>query len=394
MPIRTELWRIDNGLEKVSFSALEAEKKLQSILEKDISIVDPGLMVIGRQVLTSFGKYIDLLGIDSEGHLAILELKRDRTPRDVVAQTLDYASWVQELTYDDIIKVYATYDTTQDFESAFEETFGSAPPETLNEDHKILIVSAELDNHTERIVNYLSSNYGVPINAVFFQYFKEEKGEYLSRSWLIDPVKVETQASKVVKSPGKEQWNGVDYYVSFGEGTRRNWEDAVKYGFIAAGGGKWYSNTLSLLPVGARIFVYVPQAGYVGVGIVKEEVKPVKHFSINIDGASTPILRLPLNAGEMVLEELSSIAFLYVRRAIDTKLTYVLFAYWIDRYWIAAEEYILAVRKTDHMSYVTLEAVAKNFIAKERKDGYRFSPDDIESFLREEKRHKRRRARK
>lgn len=299
MPIKTEMWRIDNGLEKVSFSSLEAEKKLESVLDKDISIIDPGLMVIGRQVTTSYGKYIDLLAIDSEGHLAILELKRDKTPRDVVAQTLDYASWVQGLTYDDVIKIYATYDTTKNFESAFEETFGSPPPDTLNEDHRILIVAAELDNHTERIVNYLSSNYGVPINAVFFQYFKEGQSEYLSRSWLIDPVQVETQASKVVKSRGKEQWNGVDYYVSFGEGTRRNWEDAVKYGFIAAGGGKWYSNTLSLLPVGVRIFVYVPQTGYVGVGVVKEEVTRVNDFMIDINGTPTPILQLPHNAPDM-----------------------------------------------------------------------------------------------
>ncbi len=299
MPIKTEMWRIDNGLEKVSFSSLEAEKKLESILDKDISIIDPGLMVIGRQVTTSFGKYLDLLAIDSEGHLAILELKRDKTPRDVVAQTLDYASWVQGLTYDDIIKIYATYDTTRDFESAFEETFGTPPPETLNEDHKILIVAAELDNHTERIVNYLSSNYGVPINAVFFQYFKEGQSEYLSRSWLIDPVQVETQASKVVKSRGKEQWNGVDFYISFGDDKRRNWEDAVKYGYIAAGGGKWYSNTLSLLPVGARVFVCVPKVGYVGVGIVKDEVVRVNDFMVDVDGKPTPILQLPHNAPDM-----------------------------------------------------------------------------------------------
>ncbi len=299
MPIKTEMWRIDNGLEKVSFSSLEAEKKLESILDKDISIIDPGLMVIGRQVITSFGKYIDLLAIDSEGHLAILELKRDKTPRDVVAQTLDYASWVQGLTYENIIKIYATYDTTQDFETAFEETFGTPPPETLNEDHRLLIVAAELDNHTERIVNYLSSNYGVPINAVFFQYFKEGQSEYLSRSWLIDPVQVETQASKVVKSRGKEQWNGVDFYISFGDDKRRSWEDAVKYGFIAAGGGKWYSNTLSLLPIGARVFVCIPKAGYVGVGIVREQVVRINDFMVDVDGVQTPILQLPLNAPDM-----------------------------------------------------------------------------------------------
>ena len=92
-------------------------------------------MVIGRQVPTSFGKYIDLLAIDSEGHLAIIELKRDRTPRDVVAQTLDYASWAQGLTYEDIKMIFSQYETTMEFESAFEEKFGSGLLESINEEH-------------------------------------------------------------------------------------------------------------------------------------------------------------------------------------------------------------------------------------------------------------------
>ena len=78
MPIKTEIWRIDKGLEKVSYSSLEAEKKLESILDEDISIIGPDLLIIGRQVPTSFGKYIDLLAIDSDGHLAIIELKETR----------------------------------------------------------------------------------------------------------------------------------------------------------------------------------------------------------------------------------------------------------------------------------------------------------------------------
>ena len=39
----------------------------------------------------------DLLGIDSEGNLVIVELKRDKAPREVVAQLLEYAAWANEL---------------------------------------------------------------------------------------------------------------------------------------------------------------------------------------------------------------------------------------------------------------------------------------------------------
>jgi hypothetical protein len=45
-------------------------------------------------------------------------------------------------------------------------------------------LAAELDSSTERIINYLSDRFGVPINTVFFRYFKEAKNEYLAHSWL------------------------------------------------------------------------------------------------------------------------------------------------------------------------------------------------------------------
>ena len=103
MPIEVGIWRINSGLERVHFSTLENEKELETILFNDITILDPDLMVIGRQIPTSYGTSIDLLAIDSQGDLVVIELKRDRTPREVVAQTLDYASWVKDLSYDDIV---------------------------------------------------------------------------------------------------------------------------------------------------------------------------------------------------------------------------------------------------------------------------------------------------
>ena len=54
-------------------------------------------MLIGRQKETGFGGKIDLLAIAPDSSLVLIELKRDRTPREVVAQALDYASWVEKL---------------------------------------------------------------------------------------------------------------------------------------------------------------------------------------------------------------------------------------------------------------------------------------------------------
>lgn len=65
--------------------------------------------MIGRQQDTGFGGRIDLLAIAPDGALIPIELKRNKTPREVVAQAIDYASFVEELESDKIAKIYDNF---------------------------------------------------------------------------------------------------------------------------------------------------------------------------------------------------------------------------------------------------------------------------------------------
>jgi hypothetical protein len=67
------------------------------------------LMVIGRQVTTNLGSTIDLLALDRQGDAVVVELKRGRTPRDVLAQALEYASFVEPLGYDGLEAILRKY---------------------------------------------------------------------------------------------------------------------------------------------------------------------------------------------------------------------------------------------------------------------------------------------
>ncbi len=247
---------------------------------------------------TDFGKYIDILAISSDGKISIIELKKDRTPREVVAKALDYASWVQNLSYRDIVNIFKD-NFDREFDPSFEDTFGSTPPDRLNQSHDILIVCSELDNETERIINYLSDNYNVPINVVFFRFFKDGKSEYLTRSWLIDPSQIEERFSKTKGQRTSEEWNGRDFVVNIDVDSKgvSSWDDAIKYGFVSAGGGRWYIRTLNQLCPGARIFAMRPKVGYVGVGIVKEKSKPINEFMVDSEnGSLKSIIDVPLKA--------------------------------------------------------------------------------------------------
>jgi hypothetical protein len=97
--------------------------------------------------------------------------------------------------------------------------------------------------------------------------FQHDGGQLLSRAWLMDPAEVQVQSAGASQRGEKEAWNG-EYYVSFGSGDSRDWEEARRHGFISGGGGAWYSNTLRQLSPGNRIWVKVPGKGFVGVGHV------------------------------------------------------------------------------------------------------------------------------
>ena len=306
MPLELGVWRINEKPVAIEASGIDQEKRLEDILADNLSIASPNWMMIGRQVITSYGNPIDLLAMDRDGNLVVLELKRNKTPREVVAQLIDYASWVKDLRDDDIAVIFEEFqrryrraDEIPSLDDAFREYFRvKRLPDELNDSHSLVVIAAELDSSTERIVRYLSEEHNVPINAVFFRVFKDGDSEYLTRAWFIDPTEVESGSAAV--SP-KEPWNG-EYYVSFGEYPDQQWADAREHGFVCASGGSWYTRTLGLLEKGGRIWVNVPGQGYVGVGIVTDTVVPIREFTVR--QKQDPGLRVPLSDVPLVATEM------------------------------------------------------------------------------------------
>lgn len=297
MTFEMGLWRVDGGQpRKLSASGVPREQQLEDMLLNDPSTLGERLLILGRQVATSFGTIVDILAIDVDGDLHVLELKRNRTPRDVVAQALDYGSWVSGLGHQQVQEIFAIHHPGVEFEEAFTDVFGGSPPDALNTAHQLTIIAAEIDAATERIVGYLNTGFGVPINVVFFRYYQDGDRAYLARTWLLDAALDAGATTAGRRGAGsKEQWNGTDWYVSFGEfPDGRNWDDARRYGFVSAGGGEWFTNTLRKLPLDARVFAYIPKQGYVGVGHVTGEARPFDDAAVEVEGQERKLADLPL----------------------------------------------------------------------------------------------------
>jgi len=82
---------------------------LEELIEADPGMLGRPLLLIGRQVPTTHGKIIDLLGMD------------------------DYGSWVQNLTNEQIREIHTVYahhrGLPEQLDEAFARRFGSSPPD-------------------------------------------------------------------------------------------------------------------------------------------------------------------------------------------------------------------------------------------------------------------------
>lgn len=80
--------------------------------------------------------------------------------------------------------------------------------------------------------------------------------------------------------PGFDYQHGI-YYYNVGEGPHRNWDDYVKYGFISAGQGKRWRDSIIGFEVNDIFVAYLKTHGFVGVGRIKEKAKMIRDIKID-----------------------------------------------------------------------------------------------------------------
>ncbi|WP_406645936.1 endonuclease NucS [Aliisedimentitalea scapharcae] len=250
---------------------LDFETKIEAWVADDLTLIGVDGFVIGRQIATDHGKFIDILAMDEDGNLVIIELKRDRSPRDIVAQVLDYASWVRRLSTGDVHALALALDLP--LTKAYRDKFGTSLPQTLNASHQMVVVASEVDEGTKRIIEYLSEEHDVGINAAFFNVFEGGGQEWLTTDALLDQEEVKDRAVKKAQAP----WSGY-YYVTGGAEEDRPWADLRDHGFFTASGKQFFTKRLDQLSVGDKVFYYQKKNGYLGYGLITSEKAAATEF--------------------------------------------------------------------------------------------------------------------
>lgn len=189
MATEIKIWEIKDQkispVEETPLAAQHQEDELEAWITRAPDILGDEFLVIDRQrEIPGVGR-LDLLCIDKTGKLTVVELKRDRSPREAVAQALDYASWLNDADPEEILDHTKEY-LGRELPEAFEEHFHAEMPDILPQNHRLLIVASRLDSSAERIVNYLRERYGVEFNVFLFKYAKLADGrEVLVRTVLL-----------------------------------------------------------------------------------------------------------------------------------------------------------------------------------------------------------------
>lgn len=169
---------------------LKLESYLESWLENSPGALtqDELILWIGRQPSAAIEKDIifpDLLGVDSEGNLVIVELKRAQAPRDVVAQLLEYAAWANELSEDQVHEIAEGYFQTRDefqgrnFHDVFNDIFDPDEVPALNRSLRLFVVAGEISPRVLRVCRFLRTAHGMDISCLTVSTFETKSGEVL-----------------------------------------------------------------------------------------------------------------------------------------------------------------------------------------------------------------------
>jgi len=196
----------DNGtfkeFMKTAFALEHQEVVLEQWLESnpDGFLDDDKILIIGRQVTTNLHGFVDLLGLDREGNVVVVELKRDRTPRDTLAQALEYASFAEQLDADDLEDILHRYlSESPNLAEYHRQYFDLAADSAVafNKEQRIVIVGQKITPEIRQTARYLCS-VGLQVTCVEFTFFETGDGKKL----LTHEVVVGKEAVKTKVSSG------------------------------------------------------------------------------------------------------------------------------------------------------------------------------------------------
>lgn len=201
----------EHATEIVPNSDYFLEKDIEDFIQKNSNVLlNEPILIFGRQVHTSTGKILDLLALDKYGRIIIIELKRGIAPRDMMAQILDYSSWLKKLSERELDNIARNYFSKNDLpfrnlHTAFEDFFKVENAPVIGSELVNVLFAQEYPIELVNAVSYLSDS-GVPIYLLKFNKFKDSNNlEYI----LIEKLNGEEEDNENVEHVEKQSTKNI-----------------------------------------------------------------------------------------------------------------------------------------------------------------------------------------
>lgn len=231
------------SVREVNFSdhSFRERYDIQEWIEETPSILGERLLIVAKEKTYFDGtnERPDLVGIDEEGNIVVIELKRDDSGADVHWQAIKYASYWSGFSVRDVFEVYADYLTVHRQKEGTEEVdteyakqeiidfINQDTAENVNKRQRIILVSHRFSNEAVSAVNWLLENYGLDIRCIqLIPYFDEDKATFYLQTNMILPVAgideylVKPSSGKAAAARGSKGSRNDDQVTRFFEGLR------------------------------------------------------------------------------------------------------------------------------------------------------------------------------
>lgn len=177
------LWHIgDVGPVRLPSTQVQVESDLEEWIERDPSLLERGLAIVGRQLWLDGGP-LDLLALDPQGRWVLIEIKRGRLRRDAVAQAIDYASSLHAASTGWLRDKCAAYlksrGGTHTIDGLLEQRGRTLEDEDGGREIVIYLVGTGIDAGLARMVSYLAERAEMSVRLVTFNAFSQVDGRVL-----------------------------------------------------------------------------------------------------------------------------------------------------------------------------------------------------------------------
>lgn len=193
------------------FGADHREEKIQGWADNNPTMINDGqpMLSLGCEIMTTLGHNIDNLFLDGNGTLVVCEAKRGKAPRDVISQLLDYAAYVDGLTWGDL-EQYCKKRQGKTLDAACQDVFGRTFQKTGKLCHRLMVLAESFDQQITKQASYLMG-VGTPLTLMQFSYFRAEGAQILQMKTALGEIPEQgpapVEAGAVVRdTQGIDNW--------------------------------------------------------------------------------------------------------------------------------------------------------------------------------------------